>query len=383
MLAFGLTSCSTAHKALQSGDYDKAIAKAQKKLKGKKQKDKYIILLEEAYAKAQQDDLNRIEDLKKKGMVQNWKRIHTIYRDLDFRQSRLKPFLPLYINAEVREAEFALMDYRAEMREIETAASEYLYRSARNLLDSNNKKDAREAYRLLEEIQSMNSNYKDVSVLKNQALNKGRNYILVNIENRSGAPLPPGFERELTDLSVHNMNDKWRVFHNNEIKNIQYDYVAKVHLNQMIVSPGFLTENAYTDKKKIQDGYLYAYDEDGNPKKDSLGNVIKTPQTKTIVCTVFETAQNKTAEVRGKLKIYDNYTKQMISNTPVSGTTAFAHIYARIDGDRRALTAESKAKLQNRPIPYPGDLEMLMQAGETIKPVIVETIIDQRSLVLK
>ena len=45
-----LTGCFSAQKALNNGNYDKAINKSVKKLKNTNKQDKHILILEEAYA---------------------------------------------------------------------------------------------------------------------------------------------------------------------------------------------------------------------------------------------------------------------------------------------------------------------------------------------
>ena len=98
-----LVSCSgrkQIEKALHSGNYNQAIQDALKKLennKDKKRKQDYVMLLEDAYAKANERDLLNIKHLKKDGNPEHYKTIYDLYLNLnlhlnDFSQSNANPF---------------------------------------------------------------------------------------------------------------------------------------------------------------------------------------------------------------------------------------------------------------------------------------------------
>ncbi|MGB0840163.1 MAG: hypothetical protein ACPGXL_08485, partial [Chitinophagales bacterium] len=62
-----VSACKSTEKTLHQGDYDAVILKTVKKLQGNTQKEKYVVLLEEAFNKANARDLNTIRNLKATG----------------------------------------------------------------------------------------------------------------------------------------------------------------------------------------------------------------------------------------------------------------------------------------------------------------------------
>jgi len=292
---FSLSGCYTAKKALEKGDYNTAIRKAEKRLNGKKQKDKHILVLETAYEKALYRDLNRIDQLQKEDMIANWKTVLSLYKVLDARQDKLERYLPLYVATEYRDAEFEKHDFKTEINSLKDNAAEYLYRSAQFLKDSKDKEDIREANGLLTDLNKLKPGYKDVSALMRQTLAAGKNYILIQGVSARNLPLPRELSASLLSVQTGKLNQKWLEFHNKPVKSVQYDYTIELNMYQMFVSPGIISENTYTDSRKIEDGWAYELDEKGNVKKDSLGNDIKTTQYKRILCDVVETKLAKNA----------------------------------------------------------------------------------------
>jgi hypothetical protein len=57
--------CHTAERMLDQGRYDELLSLAQRKMSGKKvKKEKYVLLVEEAFVKISERDMERIERLK-------------------------------------------------------------------------------------------------------------------------------------------------------------------------------------------------------------------------------------------------------------------------------------------------------------------------------
>ena len=116
-----IISCSSVKKteqALNSGNYDQAINIAIKNLrtnKDKKGKQSYILMLENAFAKATERDLDRIQFLSKEGNDAKLEEIYNNYLQLDRRQERIKPLLPLKIYESGRTAQFNFANYSSDI----------------------------------------------------------------------------------------------------------------------------------------------------------------------------------------------------------------------------------------------------------------------------
>ena len=96
-----LISCSgrkQVEKALNTGNYDQAIYNALKKLetnKDKKRKQDYIVLLQDAFYKAVDNDLTTIKHQKKDNNPDLYEDIYETYTKLNRRQESIKPVLPI------------------------------------------------------------------------------------------------------------------------------------------------------------------------------------------------------------------------------------------------------------------------------------------------
>src|SRR6218665_3916025 len=112
-----LTSCSGVKKTqsfLSDGNYDAAINRSIESLKTNKtskSKQDYVYLLEEAFAKAKERDLRDVEMLQKAVNPANFEKIYNTYLQLNNRQERIRPLLPLPLLQEGRNAIFPFDDY--------------------------------------------------------------------------------------------------------------------------------------------------------------------------------------------------------------------------------------------------------------------------------
>jgi hypothetical protein len=367
-------SCKSSRKLLNGGNYDQAINKSIKKLKRNPGKEKEIIVLQSAYKKANDRDKEKIQFLKADGTPDNWDKIFSLYSQMSYRQEKIKPLLPLEISSTHQPAVFEILNYDQEIINAKQKAAEYFYFHASSLLDKNEKISARKAYDELQQIKNYYPNYKNVDDLLNKARAIGSSYVLFKMENKTGVPLPPNFEEELTKISLSDLNANWLLYETKENKQRHYDYTILVNMKQIDVSPESVKEINTVETKEVQDGYEYVLDDRGNVKKDSLGNDIKKPKYKTIKCNVIETYQSKKAIIGGTLDYINNNTDQLIKTNPIASENFFEYSSATAIGDLNALKPETKNKLGKRPIPFPNNFDMIFKAGQTLKGMVKDII---------
>lgn len=373
-------SCSNSSKLMKSGNYDAAIRKSSQKLKRKKQNDKEIVVLEQAYQKANDHDRERISFLKKEGKPDNWDEIFAVYSRMAQRQENVKALIPLHIAGQNRDAHFDIVNYSDEIIQAKKNATEYFYAHALSLLDRRNKPDARLAHSELLRVKSYSGNYKEVDKELQRAKDLGTSYVLFKMKNTTGVPLPPSFEDELTKISLAELNGEWLRYHTHETKGWVYDYVIVVNMKNINVSPEAVKETAFTETKNIPDGFEYVLDANGNVKKDSAGNDIKKPKTKTISCNVIETYQNKKAIIAGSLDYINNSTGQLLKTDPIASENFFEYRSFGAIGDINALKPETKAKLGTKPVPFPSGFDMLLQAGQVLKGMVKDIIYKNKNI---
>jgi len=383
LLAFFLSSCASPQKFVERGDYERAIRTAVKKLSGKKiKKAKYVASLEEAFEKANARDLNMATRLKKEGRGENWEQINTIYKRIRKRQEMVEPLLPL-IDKHGVKANFKFV--RIEDLELESKekAAEYLYVHAKQLLNqakNGDKRAARDAYDEFGKIKKYYRDYLDVRQLKEEARYLGTSHIVFEMKNKAPVILPTGFDRELKRITLRDLNQGWKVFHPSMESNFQYDYKVVMNITNIDVSPERIKEREYEESKDIQDGFDYVLDENGNVMKDSLGNDIKVKKMVMVRARIFESYQSKAARVGGRLEFFDLYNNELIESRPINVEALFENYASTFDGDKRALTKETKRHIGNRPVPFPSDESLLLQAADEMKPVIKQMISDSRKL---
>lgn len=378
-----LIACSTSRqmeKAVSVGNYDAAISDAIGKLrvnKDKKGKTDIIMMLEEAFNKATARDLSTIDFLKKDQNPENYIRIYDAYVNLDNRQERIKPLLPLYVNGQ--EVNLNFNNYSSQIISYKNEASEQMYSNATALLNSNNKLDFRLAYNDFREIENINSNYKDVRQLMDVAHQKGTDFVLVDMINDSGKIIPARLESDLLNFSSYGLNNFWAVYHGTSEAEINYDYNMRVNLRGINISPEQVKERQIIKEKLIADGKTNLLNDAGNVVKDSLGNNIKVDKMKTVRCEYYEFKQFKATQVTGNVEYVNLNTKQLVDAFPVTSEFIFENIYATSRGDRRALDTNLIPFLDQRALPFPNEEQMIYDTGEDLK-LQIKNIINSYNL---
>ncbi|MCB9331801.1 MAG: hypothetical protein H6574_12010 [Lewinellaceae bacterium] len=383
-LSLLLTACQTAQKFVESGDYDGAIAYCINKLRGKKNKKTELVRgLELAFIKAQARDLNTANALAASGRPENWERINSIHRQILARQNKIAPLLPL-VSKEGYRANFEFVNISQLEAESRGKAAEYLYSRAEDLLlraDNGDRQAARDAYQLLRDLESRYyKQYKNKDQLLQDALNLGTTHIQFEIENRSNKYLPRDFNDRILALNAADLNSQWRAFHFAPNSSMPVDYRVVFNIWQVDISPERVSERRYVDEKDIQDGWEYVLDERGNVKKDTAGNDIKKPRMICIRAEVLEIFQSKAARLTGTIEIYDAAQNNRIESRELGTEILFENYASTFQGDRRALSTDSRNRIGNSPQPFPQDERMLMQAADRLKPEIRDELRRSRGI---
>ncbi len=379
-----LSACTRPEKLLERGNYEGALSASIKKLSGKKKKKvKHVKALEESFSRATNADMREIAVLQKENRTENWVKINQIHRRIGLRQQLIEPLLPLYAS-DGYKADFKFVKIQDLELESKQKAADFCYSEGVKNLEEAERGDkvaARLAYENFEDIQRYYKNYKDESKLMQRARELGTVNVLFKIENDSRTILPKDFEQEIKRISVRDLDSDWRAIHLNPAGKTQYDYTVVMRLTEIAVSPDLVNEREYIDDKTIEEGWEYLLDKNGNVRKDSAGNDIKIPKKVLIKARVFESYQRKDAHVGGRLEFYDNIDREVIHTEPLAVDAIFENYAARFDGDKRALTQESKNKIGNAPRPFPSSEALILQAADLLKPVVKDKIARSRILI--
>ncbi|WP_396152189.1 hypothetical protein [Flavobacterium sp.] len=383
LLTLFLFSCGVkkTQSMLSNGDYDGAIERALDGLrtnKNAKGNQDYVYLLEEAFAKAKERDLNNLSLLVKEKNPANLEKIYNLYNQLHNRQDRIRGVLPLMLLKENRNAIFPFNDYSNELIASKSDLSIYLYNNAKKLLASKNKLVIREAYDDLAYLDKLNPNYKDVLDLMDQAKFKGTDFVFVSTKNETNMVIPSRLQDDLLDFSTYGINDKWTVYHNKKQSDIFYDFSLVVNFREIKISPEQVREKQFVKEKQIKDGTKPLLDDKGVQVKDSEGKPMVVDVMKTISASIYEFTQFKSVQTTAKVEFYDLNTKQLIDAYPLTSEFVFNYIYANYNGDKRACEQDYFQYFDRRAVPFPTNEQMVYDSGEDLKAKLKSIISGNR-----
>lgn len=371
VLLLVLTSCSgrkQIEKAISHGNYDLAINEALRKLennKDRKRKQQFIVMLEDAYYKILEEDLSNIAHLKKDGNPEQYRTIYELYLDLDARQNAIKRILPLKVNG--RTIQFKFNDYSSEIVDYRYKTSEYLIDEGIELLDSDNKYDARDAYAIFQYIEQINPNFEETRDLLIEAHEKGIDHVIVSLENQTQQIIPQQLETDLLNFDTYGLNRFWTNYHVIPMEGIDYDFAMQLNLRRINISPEQVNRSQFLKQRDIVDGWEYLRDENGQVVVDSLGNKTKIDRVVNVRARYFEVQQLKTTQVIADVVYTDLRTNQLIDTFSIDSAFTFEHVFATFRGDIRALNRRERTLTRVGRVGFPTDAQMVYDTGEDLK----------------
>ncbi len=376
-----LSSCGSTTKKLQQGDYDAVIDRTVKKLIRSADADD-ASQMDRAYRMANERDLDRIKFLTMENNPDNYDEIFSRYNMLKERQRKVRTVTPLNVDGKTYSYEF--VDYDAAMIEAKRKAADYFYNNGKGLLENAlQKQDYREAYhQLMKASEYSGGQFENIDALIYDARMKGISRVIVEVNNQTPLKLPPQVEEDLISFDTRGLGNEWVEYHFKHVdENASYDYAVFVKLLSIMVSPDEVKDTDQIFTKNISDGFDYVLDANGNVMKDTAGNDIKLQKFKEITCTLIETRQFKSVEIRGEVEIMAYNPDRLIQKEPFGATNQFEHVSARSIGDEGALTEEALKKTQAEKVPFPTDVDMVLLCTETIKPAIRNAIYANRQYI--
>ena len=374
-----ISSCGVkqTQNLLSSGNYDDAINNAVSNLrtnKDKKGKQDYVYLLEEAFTKAKERDLNAINLLAKDANPAQLEKIYNTYLQLNDRQEKIKPLLPLRLLKEGRNAIFPFDNYNDRIIDSKNALSAYLYANAKKLLLTSDKMNFRKAYDDLTYLNQINPNYKDILRLMDDAKFKGSDYVFVNTKNETNMIIPVGLRNDLLDFSTYGLNDKWTVYHSNKQKGIDYDYGMMINFRQIYISPEQIKEKEFVKERVIKDGVKKLIDANGKEVLDEKGKVVMVDNMRNATVRIYEFRQFKSCQITAKVDYVNFINNQLLQSFPITSEFIFENIYATYKGDRRASDDNYYSYFDKKSVVFPSNEQMVYDTGEDLKAKIKDVI---------
>ena len=376
-----LSGCGSTTKKLQQGNYDAVIDTTVKKLI-RKPDVKDAAEMDRAYTMANERDYERIKFLKMENNPDNYDEIFSRYNMLKERQRKVRTVTPLTVDGKTFSYEY--VDYETEIVVAKRKAADFFYNNGKGLLENAlQKEDYRNAYyQLMKASEYSGGQYEQIDELIYDARFKGISRIIVEVTNQAPLQLPPQVEDDLISFDTRGLDNEWAEYHFKHLdEDANYDYMVVVKLLSIVVSPDGVKDVDEVFNKRISDGFEYVLDANGNVMKDTAGNDIKLQKFKDITCTLVESQQFKSVEIRGEVEILSLNPERLMQKEPFGAANQFEHSSARAIGDVGALTEEALAKTKQEKIPFPTDVEMVMTCTETVKPAIRNAIYANRQYI--
>ena len=381
IVALLLAGCGGTTKKLQQGNYDAVIDRTTKKLI-RKADAKDASEMDRAYRMANERDYERIKYLKMENNPDSYDEIFSRYNMLKERQRKVRTVTPLTVEGKSYSYEY--VDYDAEMVSAKRKAADYFFENGKGLLENAlQKNDYRDAYfQLMKASEYSGGQFEGIDGMIYEARQKGISRVIVEVANQAPLKLPKQVEEDLLSFDTRGLGSEWVEYHFKHVDDkAEYDYAVLVKLLSIMVSPDEVKDTDEIFTKRISDGFDYVLDANGNVMKDTAGNDIKLQKFKDITCTLIETQQFKSVEIRGEVEIIGTEPERLIQKEPFGASNKFEHSSARYAGDPAALTEEAVKKTQQEKVPFPTDVDMVMMCTETIKPAIRNAIYANRQMI--
>ncbi|MFO7369502.1 MAG: hypothetical protein R6X09_04450 [Bacteroidales bacterium] len=381
LLLLVVAGCASPEKLLQQGNYDAIIEKSVKNLIKNPNNEEDAAMLDKAFKLANERDLERIKYLKTEGNPDTWDEMLSLYGNLKNRQASVKRVLPLNLNGQ--RIQYNFVDYDAEIVAAKRKAADYFNAHGRKLMENRTKESYRQAYYELVKARNYSGDsYPDLNQLINEAKYQGMSRALISVVNRTIINLPQEFSDGLVAVNATQLNNEWVEYYTRKTdENIKYDYYIDIVLQAISVSPDLVKDKDIIEKKTIENGFEYVLDARGNVMKDTAGNDIRIKKYKEIQCTVIESQQFKECNITGEVEFLATNPQTLLKKQPIAASIRFEHISARAIGDLNALSPEKRKLVDLEPIPFPNDIQMIIDCTQALKNSIHEAINYNRSII--
>ena len=343
-------------------------------IKTKKGNQDYVYMLEEAFTKAKERDLNAINLLENDPNPAKFEKTYNFYLQLNNRQERIKPLLPLKLLNEGRNAKFPFDNYNSKIITSKNNLSNYLYNNSKNLLSTSNKMNFRKAYEDLNYLNQINPNYKNVASLIEEAHYKGTDYVLVTTKNNTNLIIPSRLNNDLLDFNTYGLNDIWTVYHNSPQNKTAYDYGMIISFREIYISPEQIKEKEFIKERQRKDGQRKLLDANGKEVLDKDGKVVMVDILKNASVKINEFRQFKSCEITAIVDYVNYRDNKLIQSFPLTSEFVFENIFSKYKGDKRAADDNYYTYFDKRAVLFPSNEQMVYDTGLNLKIKIKDII---------
>lgn len=352
-------SCSSVDKLVRQGKYEAAFDKGISYFRSDKKRDTdKVKAFEKAWSVMTERTEADTERLSWSSRPADKTTLVRLYEDMDRRQSHLKTILPL-ISEDGYEARFTFKDYRAMTKNARSeAADSYYSRACNMLMEAENKNDkdlARKAYYEFEKAEDYMYDLKELDRMKERALGAGHKIIYVDINNEIDGIAGQDIDRLLWGYAIGRHDDKWHSFRfRDESVHEKGDLLIWLDIMNLNISSGKEDNVHFTEQKEI-----LVRTEKWVEQKDSTTIEKVREVYENVSAKITETFREKKAFLDGRIRVFDQKKNSFMEEKPVHVNFSFADRGMIFLGDERALTEDTKKKLDPSLDSFPDDSDIV------------------------
>lgn len=330
-----LFACSSGKKRLEQGDYDAAVYKAVNRLQQKPNHEKALKVLAEAYTLAVDEHMTRIAAIDKSTDPLRFGQMVSEYQQVDYLNIAIRRY-PKYANL------LELVDVTDEIALTKKRAAIAFENKGVELLQTNRKDLAREAYYAFVDANSYVSNQISASRLQN-ALDAGTVNVVLEFENDRRYFRDFNTDMVFNDVLSNFKNSRYtfmRVIDPGDSR-FEPDEIVYVELDDAEISGINFSERRIPVTK--DNVYM------GEAKTDS-GEVVKVYGT--VNADFFEYRKTITSSAALMIERLDAISNSVQRRQVFPSTYSWTEVWADYRGDERALSDEQlKLACKREPIP--------------------------------
>lgn len=362
-----LTACKSSKDYLSRGDEDKTLYDIVKKLNKRSNDEDAVKALPEVYTRVQQNHLKKITVYKTNKDLAHWDKLVDEY-------SILQNMYEAITNADAANRLVNAVSYQNELYEAREDAAAVYYEQANMLLVNNKRDDIKKAYNFFKKADTYSPGYKDARSKMDEAYQDAIINVVINpiIDNSfflntgwgntgynySNEYFQQTLIRDLGSTYASRYPAKFYTDWEARRDNIQPDWVVDLTLRNMDIPRPTTYNYSRNASQQIENG------------RDSSGKTMY----KTVYATINISKQSFTARGQVDVNITDIKTHKSISYNSYSDDYRWEEEHATYTGDRRALSSNDWALINNNRYNEPRKEDVLNELYRKIYPQVKNRI---------
>ncbi len=346
LLLIVIISCSTGKKALQKGEYDKAVMQAVNRLRSNDSNEKARSTLRRAYQLALNTHLENVKRASNTGDPYKWERMVSEYQSINnlYEEIRRCPSC-LDIIPTPNKYDNELLDAK------QNAAAVRYNLGLEALVQKNIRQKAIEAHGHFNRVKELVPRYKDIDDKVAESLFYATLKVVVN-------PIPS--PSRLLELRHEFFVDKINEYlHHNAINEYVRFYTPNEVRNERLEKVDHVIEMAFDE---FNLGNIYQNNTEREISRDSV--VIAEKDGEKIYGTVKATIRISEKTIKGggvlDFRIFDDRTNKVITHEKMPSSYTWSIQWASYQGDERALNDEERLLVKRKEL-YPPSPQIMFE----------------------